>query len=120
MQHRKYLIYGEYYDTLSLFKSTGYFMKPVNKIHSDYFVIVVNTNLGSLNPTQQLALEHDLEFVVGVGGKVAILGHHPSVLENMIPSKYLDSPESPADEKNDIILGLFSGHIHYFSPTNER
>jgi len=121
MPHRKYLIYGTYYDTVSLFKLTGYYMKPLSKIHDNYFVIVVNTNLGSLNPTQQMALEHDLEFVTGLdNGKVAILGHHPSVLENMIPTKYLDSPEQPAEETNDIILGLFSGHIHYFSPTNKR
>ena len=38
----------------------------------------------------------------------------------MIPSKYLDSITEPIAEQNDIILGLFSGHIHYFSPTNKR
>lgn len=119
MPHRKYLIYGEYYNTVSLFEKTGYYMKPLSKIKPNYFVIVLNTNLGSLNPTQQMALEHDLEFVANLdNGKVAILGHHPSVLENMIPSKYLDSVDQT--QENDIILGLFSGHIHYFSPTNKR
>merc|ERR1719242_2941563 len=120
MPHHKYLIYGQVYDTVSLFSRTGYYMKPLNKIEKNYFVIVLNTNLGSLNPTQQIALETDLEFVKDVGGKVVILGHHPSVLENMIPAMYLDSNIDPIREENDIILGLFSGHIHYFSPTNKK
>merc|ERR1711933_87819 len=120
MPHHEYLIYDEVYDTVSLFSRTGYYMKPLNKIEKNYFVIVLNTNLGSLNPTQQIALETDLEFVKDVGGKVVILGHHPSVLENMIPSMYLDSNIDPIREADDIILGLFSGHIHYFSPTNRR
>merc|ERR1712154_280912 len=121
MPHHQYHIYDEMYDTVSLFSRTGYYMKPLNKIEKNYFVIVVNTNLGSLNPTQQIALETDLEFVKSVGGKVVICGHHPSVLENMIPAMYLDSNvESALREADDIILGLFSGHIHYFSPTNRR
>jgi len=114
MPLHRYSIYGTEYDTVSLFAQTGYYMKPLIKIEKNYFVIVLNTNLGSLNPTQQMALEYDLEFVADLGGRVAILGHHPSVLENMIPPQYLSGSE------NDIILGLFSGHIHYFSPTNKR
>merc|ERR1712087_913224 len=62
-----------------------------------------------------MALEMDLEFVVDAGGKVAILGHHPSVLENMVPDRYLGEGDDA-----DIVLGLFSGHIHYFSPTDQR
>jgi len=120
MPHHHYTIYDETFDTVSLFSRTGYYMKPLNKIEKNYFVIVLNTNLGSLNPTQQIALEADLEFVSSVGGKVVILGHHPSVLENMIPAQYLDSNVREMEESNDIILGLFSGHIHYFSPTNKR
>jgi len=112
-QHR-YSIHGEDFDTVSLFLATGYYMKPLIKIAANHFVVVVNTNLGSLNPTQQMALEHDLEFVAQLGGRVAVLGHHPSVLENMVPPQYVTG------EDNDIVLGLFSGHIHYFSPTNKR
>eukprot|EP01084_Bolivina_argentea_P100325 180159_1 len=111
MPHRKYLIYEELYDTVTLFSETGYYMKPLSRIHFNYFVIVLNTNLGSLNPTQQMAFVSDLEFVDKVNGKVVILGHHPSVMENMMPPKYVDS---------DIILGIFSGHIHYFAPTNKQ
>jgi len=61
-----------------------------------------------------MALEFDLDFVASVQGRVAILGHHPSVLENMIPDRYINGEDA------DIILGLFSGHIHYFSPTDKR
>uniref|UniRef100_A0A7S0XCU9 Calcineurin-like phosphoesterase domain-containing protein n=1 Tax=Chromulina nebulosa TaxID=96789 RepID=A0A7S0XCU9_9STRA len=97
------------------FSHTGYYIKEIDENNKyinktiPLYVISYNTNLGLTNIVQQNALLKDLEYVSNNNGGVYILGHHPEVTKNLIPSKY-----------QYLIKGMFSGHTHEAASTNKK
>ncbi|ETO32418.1 hypothetical protein RFI_04701 [Reticulomyxa filosa] len=66
---------------------------------------------GATNPTQNNALQSDLEFVKtqSPNARVMIFVHHPLIATSIVPNQYWGS---------DILTGVWSGHLHQFFATN--
>lgn len=115
---RRYTLEDESIEDFSqtdIFKLTGYYIKQLPEHGADLkntYVIVLNTNLGASNYVQQSLFESDLDWISQTKkGKAIILAHHPNVITSMIDDSYFDL---------DFIIGIFSGHVHYFSETDEK
>eukprot|EP01084_Bolivina_argentea_P043138 79489_1 len=111
--NRKYNISGKAYNQIGLFSETGYYIKQIPAIFSsknneNFYAIILNTNLGTGNSRQNQVFNDDLAWIKSQSnGHCLIIGHHPNVVQAIIPSQY-----------KDIVKGSFSGHVHYFQPTN--
>ena len=112
---RKYNVGSDEYSQTELFGETGYYIKQIpsifdsNEENENFYVIILNTNLGTSNSVQNQVFESDLSWIANnvTNGKCLVVGHHPNVVPAMIPSEY-----------DDIVKGSFSGHVHYYQPTN--
>ena len=113
--NRKYIISGNELSQTDLFSQTGYYIKQIPSIfdssdeNENFYIIILNTNLGTSNSIQNDVFATDLSWIANnvTNGKCLIVGHHPNVVPAMIPSEY-----------DDIVKGSFSGHVHYFQPSN--
>merc|ERR1712129_646770 len=77
--------------------------------NENFYAIVLNTNLGSGNSRQNAVFNEDLAWIEARNGHVVIVGHHPNVVTAIIPSEY-----------QSMVAGSFSGHVHYFQPSNSK
>ena len=115
---RKYTIEGttvQEWSQTQVFEEMGYYIKHLPE-HldelSNTFALVLNTNLGSSHYLQNAVFEADLQWIYEtMNGKAIVLAHHPNVVTSMISEQFLDA---------EFILGIFSGHVHYFAETDEN
>ena len=111
---RVYTYESKNYTTIQLFNKTGYYIKKIppifdnSNLNENFYAIILNTNLGSSNSLQNSVFNDDLEWIhKQPNGHLIVIGHHPNIVSTIIPSKY-----------KSIVRGSFSGHVHYFQPTN--
>ena len=114
--NRTYTYQNGKYNTVELFNKTGYYIKKIPPIfnkdtdNENFYSIILNTNLGGSNGLQNSVFNNDLEWILSQSnGHLIVIGHHPNIVSTIIPDKY-----------KSIIRGSFSGHVHYFQPTNNN
>eukprot|EP01084_Bolivina_argentea_P139895 246042_1 len=114
--NRLYKYQSKTYDSIHLFNVTGYYIKKIpsvfnNSTHNqNFYAIILNTNLGSNNGLQNNIFNQDLEWIKNqTNGHLIVIGHHPNIVQSIIPSKY-----------KDIVKGSFAGHVHFFQPTDNN
>lgn len=110
------------YDQVTLFNSTGYYIKQIPSEVADsalMFVMVVNTVLGLDNAVQNAAVKADLEWISAQADTasdkdtvVYVLGHYPDTMKAFLRLPFVAS-------YSHLIGGAFAGHVHTATSTSD-